>query len=321
MMPFYFCIMKIFKQIALVLLSMVLGATFLYSAWSKLDSYTALEQFEWTIVQFTHLPWLLAEIIARLSGGFEIALGALLVFSVTGRRKWIPKLAITLLAVFSVYLVFLWITVGNDLNCGCFGDKIWMRPSASLIKNAILITLLLVLAKFHDGLQFRWLRVINPIVFVGLTILPFILYPIPEGQPQWLQKDSFQLDMGSLYDTALSTPPAPSGLKKGKHVIAFFSLSCPHCRMAAQKMRIMKELNPELPFYFVLAGKEKYLASFWKETKAQNIPHTRLDGDAFISMVGYSWPVIYWINNGRVEAQANYIQLDQREIEHWLAAP
>lgn len=306
------------RQIVFIILSIALGALFLYSAWTKLYNYSALEQFEWTIVQFTGLPWRLSELSARFFGGLEIALGGLLIFNSLGRKKWIPKLAIALLLLFSIYLVFLWVTAGDDINCGCFGDEIWMSPSASLVKNAALIVLLLLLMKFHNGLQFTWLRIANPIAFITLTALPFILYPIPESEPQWLQKDSFQLDMGPLYDPILSTPVAPAHLKQGKHVIAFLSLSCPHCRMAAQKMHIMKLRNPALPFYFVVAGKDQYLESFWKETEAEDVPHTKLDGDAFTAMVGYKWPVIYWINQGRVEAQANYIQLDQQEIENWL---
>jgi hypothetical protein len=144
------------------------------------------------------------------------------------------------------------------------------------------------------------------------------LYGIPDNKPNWLQKDSFQLDMAPLYDPALAMPVAPASLKTGKHVISFLSLSCSHCRTATHKMTIMKDRNPSLPFYFVIAGKEEYLQSFWEETKSESIPHTKLDGDAFTDMVGYSWPVIYWINDGRVEAQANYIQLDQGEIENWL---
>ncbi|MCD6063854.1 MAG: DoxX protein [Flavipsychrobacter sp.] len=319
MVPFYFCKMKVFKRTALVLLSILLGATFLYSAWTKLYRYPSLEQFEWTIVQFAGLSWRLAELSARFFGGLEIALGTLLVFNSFGRKKWIPKLAVGLLLLFSAYLIFLWVTVGNDINCGCFGDEIWMSPSASLIKNAILIALLAVVIRWHNGLQFRWLRIANPLLLLALTALPFVLYPIPESTPDWLKKDSFSLDMAPLYNPELSQPTAPTSLKEGKHVIAFLSLSCPHCRMAAQKMHIMKMRNPALPIYFVLAGKEKYLESFWKETEAKDVPHTKLDGDAFTNMVGYSWPVIYWINNGRVEAQANYIQLDQQEIENWLA--
>ncbi|WP_276134054.1 MauE/DoxX family redox-associated membrane protein [Polluticoccus soli] len=310
--------MKILKQTALVLLSIALGATFLYSAWTKLYNYPALEKFEWTIVQFAGLSWRVAELSARFFGGLEIALGSLLIFNSFGRKKWVPKLAIALLLIFSAYLVFLWVTVGNNINCGCFGDEILMSPSASLLKNVALIALLLVIAKFHQGLRFNWLRFVNPLIFLILCALPFIFYPIPESKPQWLQKDSFELNLAPLYDTTLSKPVAPVQLKQGKHVIAFLSLSCPHCRMAAKKMHIMKLRNPSLPFYFVVAGKDQYMEPFWKETEASNVPYTKLDGDAFTNMIGYSWPVIYWINTGKVEAQTKYIELDQHEIEKWL---
>ena len=91
--------------------------------------------------------------------------------------------------------------------------------------------------------------------------------------------------------------------------------------MAAHKMHIMKKRNPSLPFYLVIAGKDQYLESFWKETKAIDIPHTRLDADSFTNMVGFAWPVIYGINNSYVEASSNYVQLDQSVIEKWLKEP
>lgn len=86
-------------------------------------------------------------------------------------------------------------------------------------------------------------------------------------------------------------------------------------------MHIMKENNPALPFYFVIAGNDKYLAAFWKETNAQSIPHTKLDADSFTNLIGWSWPVINWVNNGWVEAKTSYITLNQAEIEKWLKQP
>lgn len=303
------------KQIALVILSIALGTTFLYSAWTKLNP---IQSFEYTMVEFAHMPWLLSAVAARLIIGVEAALGGLILLHFFGRRKWVLRSSLLLLILLSVYLVYLWATQGNDVNCGCFGDAIWMSPSESLIKNGVLILAVWLLIRFHKGLQYRWLGIVTPLLFTVTTVLPFILYGIPDNKPNWLQKDSFQLDMAPLYDRALATPVAPASLKTGKHVISFLSLSCSHCRTAAHKMTIMKDRNPSLPFYFVIAGKEEYLQSFWEETKSESIPHTKLDGDAFTDMVGYSWPVIYWINDGRVEAQANYIQLDQGEIENWL---
>jgi hypothetical protein len=310
--------MKNIRRIGFIALSIVLGLTFLYSAWTKASSFQSLEKFEWTMVEFAHLPWLLSAFAARFFIGMEAALGTLILLHFYGRRKWVLKTALALLVLLSAYLIYLWITQGNNVNCGCFGDEIQMTASESLIKNALLILALLVLIKYHTGIRARILGIINPLLFLIIVILPFILYGFPDTKPDWKGKDKFQPDLSALYKPDLAKPIPTVELKKGKHILSFLSLSCPHCRMAAKKMHIMKQRDPSLPIYMVLAGKDKYWKSFWEDTKATNIPYTKLDADAFLDIAGNAWPVIWWMNNGWVEAQSNYIQLDQHEVEKWL---
>lgn len=314
---FYFWqLMSKLPRIFLIVISIGIGVTFLYSAYTKLFP---IQSFEYTMVEFVHMPWLMAAIGARLLIGLEAGLGALMVLHMFGGRKWVLKLSLLILIMFSFYLVYLWATQGNNVNCGCFGDMIWMSPSSSLIKNGFLIAGLLLIIKYHDGFNKKWAKIVSPILLVVVTILPFILFALPDQQPTWLQKDKFQINLSALYNPETAKPVPAINLNKGKYVISFLSLSCPHCRTAAHKMQIMKEKNPELPFFFVIAGKDKYQESFWKETRARSIPHTKLDADAFTAIAGYAWPVIYFVNDGWVEAQSNYISLGQDEIEKWLA--
>jgi len=307
-----------FKSFIFILISLAVGITFIYSAYTKLFP---IQSFEYTIVQYGHLPWLLAAIAARFFIGLEAALGLLLALQMFGNGKWVIKTALALLILFSGYLIYLWAIAGNNVNCGCFGDAIWMSPSTSLIKNGILIVLLIIILKLYPGLNFKQLQVTSIGITVLLLILPFILYGLPDQSPTWLKKDKFQLDLTNLYDTAHAKPIPYVDLHKGKHVIAFLSVSCPHCRMAARKMHIMNQNNPLIPFYFVIAGKNEFVQSFWDETKTENIPHSKLDADSFTGLIGYSWPVIYWVNNDTVVANSNYVSLSQEEIEKWLSQP
>lgn len=307
-----------FKSFIFILISLAVGITFIYSAYTKLFP---IQSFEYTIVQYGHLPWLLAAIAARFFIGLEAALGLLLALQIFGNGKWVIKTALALLILFSGYLIYLWAIAGNNVNCGCFGDAIWMSPSTSLIKNGILIVLLIIILKLYPGLNFKQLQVTSIGITVLLLILPFILFGLPDQSPTWLKKDKFQLDLTNLYDTAHAKPIPYVDLHKGKHVIAFLSVSCPHCRMAARKMHIMNQNNPSIPFYFVIAGKNEFVQSFWDETKTENIPHSKLDADSFTGLIGYSWPVIYWVNNDTVVANSNYVSLNQEEIEKWLSQP
>jgi hypothetical protein len=301
-------------RIVFILLSTFLGIIFLYSAWTKLDT---LQKFEYTLVEYLHFSWLWAAIGARLLIGMEAGLGVLLTFNLFGKNKWVLKLAVASLAIFSVYLIFLWMHEGNNVNCGCFGDKIAMTPSESLLKNAVMLIVLILIWKLHNGLLQKKYNIIWLSVFAVMLFLPLVIYTLPDTQPQWLKKEQFKLNTSSLYTPGKADAPTIN-VDSGKYIISFFSLGCPHCRIAAYKMHLMKENNPSLPFFMVLAGKEENKAGFWQETKAQNIPYTTLEADSFTNLVGWRWPVIYWVNNGWVEAQTNYITLNQQEIEHWL---
>lgn len=312
--------MKKFFTVLLILLSIAVGALFIYSSYTKIYTIESFESFQYSIVEYVKLPWIVSAIAGRLLVGLEMALGILIAIHLWGKNKWAIKLAMILTLVFSIYLVYLWIYAGDNINCGCFGDAIWMSPSTSLLKNGGLLIALWLLNKFHKGWGSNKIQWLAAAISIGITITPFIYYPIPDTKPQWLLKDHFQLDMQKLYEPGKTDAPAID-LKKGKHVIAFFSLKCPHCRIAAYKMHIMKQKNPSLPLFMVLAGKDENLKDFFDKTKAQNIPHTKLKADDFTNMVGFSWPVIYLMKDGWVEAETNYVTMSQSEIESWLAKP
>jgi hypothetical protein len=301
------------KKALLIILSVLTGALFLYSAYTKLFP---IERFEYTMVEFAHLSWLTAAIAARFFIGLEAGIGSLMILHLFGKNKWILKAAFALLAVFSIYLIYLWITAGNHVNCGCFGDAIWMSPSSSLLKNAALLIIITLLIRYHNGWPERGLQILATILLLATASLPFILYPIPSQQPDWIKQSNYTLDLSPLYAPGKTDAPAID-LRKGKYIIAFLSPHCPYCRMAAYKMHLMKEKNPLLPFFMVIGGKSD-LKDFWDKTKAQNIPYTRLEANAFYKLAGYSWPAIYWVKDSRVVAKSTYLSLNQSSIEDWL---
>ena len=308
--------MRKLSSILLILLSIAVGAVFLYSAYTKVYSTQSLESFEYTMVEFIHLPWSLAAIASRFFIGLEAALGGLMVLHLFGKNNWVFKAALLLTSIFSLYLIYLWATAGDKVNCGCFGDAIWMSPSSSLIKNVLLIISLLILTRFHHGWRIRFNNLAAFLLFIATLVTPFVVFPIPSQQPAWLQKGRFHLDLSALYAPGKKDIPAMD-LTKGKFIIAFFSPTCPHCQMAAYKMHLMKEKDTSLHFFMILGGTHP-LDEFWQKTKAQNIPYCRLDEKNFFRIAGFAWPVIDWVNNGWVEAQSTYVNLNQAAIESWL---
>jgi hypothetical protein len=99
------------------------------------------------------------------------------------------------------------------------------------------------------------------------------------------------------------------------------SMSCPHCRIAAKKLRLIKEQNPNISIYLVLNGDKVKIKPFFEDTKAQNIDYCILNGRSFVYLAGLDMPAIFLVNNSVVENWVNYMELDQIEIENWLAKP
>jgi uncharacterized membrane protein YphA (DoxX/SURF4 family) len=306
------------RKIFLYFICALLGAVFILSGILKLDP---IEPFEFSFVDMGLGNWQAAPFLARIMIGVEFLVGILLLMNVN-LRKFTYRFSILILIVFSLYLFGIIIFAGNKGNCGCFGEHIVMTPFQALIKNLSMIVLLLILNKYHEGWVLKGrLRLILLIPAVVSISLPFILNPVQlDYSVSYLNKpeENFKLELDTLYAHASLNVP-PQDLREGKKVISFMTLTCPHCRTAAKKMRIILERNPEIPFYIVLNGKEEKLKAFYEDTGAEKIPHCMLKGRSFITLAGNSWPAVYLVNNGIVEHQLDYLTLDQEKLERWLA--
>jgi len=295
-----------------------MGLLFIYSGYSKLEP---IEPFEFTFVDIGIGGWRSAPFIARFMIGLEFFIGLLLIFGLFIKRLTIKLTAVSLL-IFCLYLVFVIINTGNNGNCGCFGNKISMTPFEALIKNGITLIVCFFLYKYYNGLKYgkfsKWLL---GILFISAFALPHILNYIDlDYSSAYLTKkeDHFKLELDSLYKDAKKNIP-PTTLSKGKHIIAFMSMSCPHCRIAAKKLRIMHEKNPIISMFLVLNGEDNKIKPFFEDTKATHIDYCILNGKNFIYLAGLDMPAIYMVNNSVVENWVDYMHLDQTKIEEWIA--
>lgn len=307
---------NIILKIIFISLTLLLGAVFIFSGYTKLYP---IEPFEYTFVDLGFINWQIAPFIARLMIAAEFAIGVFFILNL--QLKTVYKLSIALLVVFCIYLILLMIIVGNKGNCGCFGTRIQMTPLQALIKNIIMIAVIWVLYKFHQGWELKnKMRLLLLLPLLSTLAAPFILNVVElDYSAAYLNRpeDKFTLELDSLYkDAKLNVPPR--SLSKGKHIIAFMSLTCPHCRIAAKKMRIMHERNPSLSFYFVLNGDDDKLKPFFEDTHTSDIPHCMLLGKNFIYLAGTTMPTIYLINNSVVDHWVDYMNLDQKEVEKWV---
>jgi hypothetical protein len=303
----------------MILISIGLGLVFIYSGWSKLDP--VIETFEFTFVDLGVGNWYTAPVEARILIGLEFFVGFLLICNYNLRKFTIP-LTIGLLLFFIIYLVLQIAFSGNKGNCGCFGERLYMTPLQAIIKNVIMIILALPVYVLWHGWKIKYNKLF--ISFFGVTALamPFVLNAVDYtySSNNFGEKVNYPLDLNLLYtpeDSAKVQIPKTE-LRTGKHVVAFLSLTCPHCRIAAKKFHLIMRNNPSLPVYFVLNGDKELLPEFYSDTKTQDIPSSMALGKAFANLAGWHLPQIYYIDNGIVVKKVDYFELNQYQIEDWV---
>jgi hypothetical protein len=303
------------KRILFITLSILLGLVFIFSGFSKLYP---VELFELTLIDLKVSNWATAPVISRIMIAIEFFLGALLILNFN-LRKFTLKAVIATLIVFTIYLIALIAVEGNKGNCKCFGNIIHMTPLESIIKNVILIAIAVVLFIWHKGFQLPFKKLIILVVSLASLSLPFILNPPDfimayQSNPETV---GYKMNLDTLYTSTDIEKPTVD-LRKGKHIIAFMSLTCSHCRVAGYKMHIIKNQEPDLPIYFILNGDKKNLIPFFEDTKATNIPYIVLLGKRFADLAGFVMPSIVFVNNSVVEEKTNYMNLNIEKINEWI---
>ena len=249
LVDFYLIIMtsaslkKIFGSVIAVLT----GAVFIFSGATKL---MPVEAFEISLVDIGFASFQTAPFLARLMIGLEFTIGFLLIFHFRLKRFTIPFAAM-LLVVFTIYILYLLKTYGNRGNCGCFGTVVLFTPLEGLIKNMVLFVMLWVVYQWACAFEFKykWLAaVFGAIILLGLPFLinqigyPFSRQPISEFK-------QFNIDTAVLYKD-IKNIDATIDITRGKHIVAFMSAACPHCRLAAKKLVVFKKQSPDLPVIF-----------------------------------------------------------------------
>ena len=303
------------KKIIFTILSTLLGLVFIFSGYTKLYP---IELFEITFVDIGVSTWKIAPFIARVMIGLEFFLGIMLVLNLY-LKKFTIKAVIALLGIFTVFLIITIIMQGNSGNCKCFGNMIEMTPLESIIKNIILLCFSLLIYFFHYGYKIPFRKIIVLLCIIISLALPFILNPVDLITSAQLQdgKVNYKLDLDLVYNS--DDPIKPSlDLRKGKHIVAFMSLTCPHCRVAGYKLHVIHKKNPEISIYMFLNGDDFNLKPFFEDTRTEDIPHSMLLGERFVKLAGVKLPVIFWINNSFVEKKMKYMYINQQDIEEWI---
>ncbi len=331
----------------------LLGLIFIASGLLKLFP---IEPFELNFIDLGIANWFTAPIIARALIGFELLLGSFLIFDLA-MKKFTIKATYSILIFFTLYLFYQIYKTGNNGNCGCFGTYLQMTPLESIFKNIGMIAMLTVvqfIPASYDFLktetvtvvetseqpeltetiitvdepkeakQVRSFRKMISNILVALFIVTAFVSPYIINPPDALSKGhrigavNYPLGLKEIYsDTSIIAPTID--LTKGKHIVAFMSLSCWHCRMSALKMHVIQLRNPDFPFYLLLYGDTTiFKRGFFEFSKAENIPHSWFNNDNFFNYVDGSVPAIFWLDNDIVKFRSLYSDMNEDDIKNWL---
>src|SRR5690606_30273094 len=189
------------------------------------------DPFVWNVMDAGIRNMTAAGSVARDCIGLEILLGLFVVGDVYLRAFTYPA-GIMLLAIFTVYLFILIGRQGDTGDCGCFGEAYAMKPSEAIIKNLLMIGIVSALVYLYPVRPFRHTVWIGAVAGMAALATPFVAHPPgADDRPDVLNE---VVDLSPLYNAQNpeNEPPAID-LRKGKHIVAFMSLSCRHCKKAA----------------------------------------------------------------------------------------
>lgn len=303
------------KRTVGLLLLLALSGTFLFSGWSKIYSDNAFDNFQWTFIDLGIDSVLAAGIIARAMIGFEFMLGLFLLGHVF-LRKFTYKAIVGVLIVFIIYLLLVIAKQGNTGSCGCFGDKLAMTPLQAIWKNVAMIAATVVLMFIYPVKPYRFQEYVVMLLCLLSFSAPFVMNGIALGTAPVKYSDQIDLNLLYKYEDKPSVD-----LRQGKHIIAFMSLTCPHCKKAAYLLQIIHRKHPEIPVYMVLSGHPDQKKDFFDETHAEDVPYSLyMHMEEFTQLAGPGVPAIYWFNNGKVEYKSKYAyyQLDPEFMLNWM---
>ena len=270
--------MKIVSKI----LQLLLGITFLFSAYTKA---VGPGFFEITLMDQGIAPdRIIASYLARFFIGLEFALGFLMLLPFYVKR--LMQFTFFLLGGFTLHLIYLW-SIGDTDNCGCFGEMISMTPEQSIIKNMIMLAIAFVVFR---SAQTKKIKIIIPIVFSAATIISmWIILPIPNHK-------EFPFESFTHFETR-----GRVDLSSGENLVAIFNLDCEHCQQAATELGELKRNQENFPELYVLYFQEgSTTVEHFESITQSSFPYDLIEVNTFFDLIGDSPPRVYYLKDGKV---------------------
>lgn len=278
-------------KVVCLVLRVLLGVVFLVSAVGKL---LAIDDFELYVFSYGFLPLNVTYILVRLCIVFEAALGVMLL--VGWWRRWINLAVLALLLLFSIFLCYAALTGRND-SCQCMGRLAEMPPAVSLLKNAMLIVVTLLLMKFGRWLEdCRWPKARRLIVTLAMTVGLMVAVFTISVPDNWMFGDEEM-----LYDKELLQETVDErGLGEGHKLVAFVTPGCPYCMMSREKIgMIARRHNLDT-------------------TAIVYIEPTDIGAQRFMDLTYGSRPLVVLVADGEPVATCHYRNINESRLADFL---
>lgn len=286
-------LLTLFFVMIISIFRILFGLLFIISAILKLNP---IEFFELVVLDTTIPSRLFAIYFSRLIIGLEFALGWLIIFNI--KPKFVLRFSLLTLLGFTAQTIFIWLTQGQNSNCGCFGIYLQFGPLESMLKNLFLIglnILLIVKTKINYPSP-KWLKITGNLGIL-LIALPFILFP-----PSWYMGGSEESLNSNQFPTPLVELPNENhniDYTKGEHLLAFFSTSCIHCLKASYELSItQKKIDlPQITVFFV--GDKEVIPTFFEKSNSL-FPFEFFEDKSFVKITEGKFPMLFHIKNDEV---------------------
>lgn len=261
----------------------LLGIVFIFSAYTK---FVGPGFFEITLIDQGLLSSRgQAQHAARFLIGFEFALGLLMLLPYY--TKQLMAIASLMLIGFTIHLGYLW-AIGDNENCGCFGEMISMSPAESIAKNILMLAVSV------------WLWIKSPseatnqtILFGGAMIIVtsmWVFLPIPD-------QSEFPVNQYTNFSSVGRTD-----LSSGEKLVVILNLDCEHCQELSVELGKMNKTH-KLPNVYAFYFKEgETTVEQFEQMTNTSFPYVEIDVNTFFDLIGESPPRVYVLNDGAVDA-------------------
>ncbi len=293
-------------------LKVLLGLVFIVSAVLKLID---MDSFEIYIYSYHFFSLNASFIVARLAIILELVLGIGLVSHTLHKMYWWGSMA--MLGGYTLLLIYA-LTLGRTDSCHCFGDFLQLDPKQSLIKNAVLMLLFLLIYKMESWkTPFRWL--ILCLTVMASTIAVFVISPPDNLTSNSDPEQNLQVE---LFDAMLDTEPLEAlNLREGKQVVCFFSTSCEYCQLAAHKLSLMQQFYgfPPERITYLFMGNEESVAGFYEQSEsAQYRDLLYPDMSRLVKVVNGNFPVVVLMEDGIVIREYGLRNMKEEEVKSFF---